>query len=79
MHAEYFVVDECGDGQLIKHANELLKKPAIFLVRSRQLQFGLALPLKQRLVKAVNVRKALAFVIASKQEEILWILNFKGK
>ena len=62
MHAENFVVDESCDGQAIKAVCEDLP----------QLDAMAALTL---VVEAVDAIDGGALVIASKQEEVLWILD----
>ena len=32
MHAQYFIVNKCGHRKLLKHANKLFKKAAVFLI-----------------------------------------------
>jgi len=76
MHAEDLVVDQGGDWDLIEDADELLEQAAILLVWSSQLQSRTAFPLQQSLVESINMRQAVALVVAAEQEEILGILDF---
>jgi len=76
MHAEDLVVDQGGDWDLIEDADELLEQAAILLVWSSQLGPRTAFPLQQGLVESINMRQAVALVVAAEQEEILGILDF---
>lgn len=78
MHAQDLVVNERRYRQLLEHADELLEQAAVFLILLCKSNFGLSFPLEQRLVEPINVRQAVALVIAAKQEEILWVLYLEG-
>ena len=77
MHAQYFIVDQSGDRQLLEDADEFLEHLAVLLIVAGQLETGLTLPLEQRFVESVNVGQIVAFVIASKKKKVLWVFYFE--
>jgi hypothetical protein len=66
MHANNFVVNECGNRHAVKHILELLPQPN-------------AIPIFALVVKPVNPVNLATLVVAPKQEEVLFEFNFVGQ
>lgn len=66
MHADDFFIDETTDGHTVEHVTELLP------------QLDVVAPLTF-VVEAINPGDGSAFVIATKLEEVLWVLYLVSK
>jgi hypothetical protein len=66
MHANYFVVNECCNRHAVKHILEFLPKSN-------------AISILAFVVESINSIYLATFMVASKEEEVLFKFNFVGQ